>query len=249
MPPKSKASDIRDGRPLAHSNIGRLNRYRALPSMHLRYRRATFSSSRGCVVMATNSPRHWTSWTSSCAGTLNIGDWMLRAEECLVTPVPVPLSSSAESTLCTQLGTFTLLGSRLRAPGRAPPFSVEMLWASCCFGLHLHRLDWCHLLFFFFKKAKTAKSTFLALWCTRRNRLGTIFCRSGRKLGELTDLQEMNAQITNEQSSQVNRAFVQLRIVEQTRRGNRHGSSTEQKYWALGTDARSLSKKHKKRYR
>ena len=43
-------------------------------------------------------------------------------------------------------------------------------------------------------------------------------------------------QMTIEQGSQVTGAFVQLRIVEHTRRGTRHGSSPEQKYWALMRD-------------
>ena len=84
---------------------------------------------------------------------------------------------------------------------------------------------------------------------TRRNRLGTIFCRCGKKLGELTDLQEKNAQMTIEKGSHVIRALVQLRVVEQTRRGNRHGSSSDQQYWALLRDTRPFLKMHKERNR
>ena len=47
--------------------------------------------------------------------------------------LPVPLSSSAERTSCTQVGTFALRGSRLSALGRAPPFSVEMFAGSLMF--------------------------------------------------------------------------------------------------------------------
>ena len=42
--------------------------------------------------------------------------------------------------------------------------------------------------------------------------------------------------MTSEKGSHVIQALVQLRKVDQTRRGNRHGSSSEQKYWALMHD-------------
>ena len=42
--------------------------------------------------------------------------------------------------------------------------------------------------------------------------------------------------MTSEKGSHVIQALVQLRKVEQTRRGNRHGPSSVQKYWALMRD-------------
>ena len=48
----------------------------------------------------------------------------------------------------------------------------------------------------------------------------------------MTELQEKNAQVTNVKGSQIIQALVQLRIVEQVTRGQRHGTSEEQGYWA-----------------
>ena len=61
----------------------------------------------------------------------------------------------------------------------------------------------------------------------------------------MTDLQEKNAHMTIETGSQVIGALVQLRIVEQYRRGNRHGSSSEQK--STGHGAGPFSKMHKEK--
>ena len=83
----------------------------------------------------------------------------------------------------------------------------------------------------------------------KKNRLGTILCRCGKKLGGLRDVQEKNTPMTIEKGSHVIRAVVQPRIVEQTRRGNRHGSSSDQQCWALLRDARPFLKMHKKRKR
>ena len=69
-------------------------------------------------------------------------------------------------------------------------------------------------------------------YCNKRSRSGTIFCRCGKKLGGMTELQEKNAQVTNVKGSQIIQALVQLPIVEQVRRGQRHGTSEEQGYWA-----------------
>ena len=65
-------------------------------------------------------------------------------------------------------------------------------------------------------------STLNVLMVPKRRRLGTFFCRCGKNLGGLTALQQKNAQMTIEKGSHVTRALVQLRTVEQDRRGNRH---------------------------
>ena len=80
-------------------------------------------------------------------------------------------------------------------------------------------------------------------YCAERNRLGSIFCRCGKQLGGLAALQEINAQVTVEKGSKVTQTLVQLRIVEQVRRGQRHGTSEDRAYWAL----MPFAKRHKER--
>ena len=71
---------------------------------------------------------------------------------------------------------------------------------------------------------------------SKQSKLDTTFCRCVKKLRGLSDPQEKNAQMANERGTEVVRALVQLRIAEQTRRGNRHGSSPEQLQWAMVRD-------------
>ena len=77
-------------------------------------------------------------------------------------------------------------------------------------------------------------STFNAMECTKNSRMVTTFCRCGTNLGGLPEPQERNARMTIERGSQVLKALTQLRIriVEQHRRGYRHGSSPSQTQWA-----------------
>ena len=75
------------------------------------------------------------------------------------------------------------------------------------------------------------------------SRLGPVFCRCGKKLGGLTAVQEKNAQVTIERGCQIIQSLVQLRIVEQVRRGQRHDTSEDQQI--LGNDARLFPKMHK----
>ena len=81
--------------------------------------------------------------------------------------------------------------------------------------------------------------------CTKRNRLRTMFCRCGKKLGRLRASQEINAQMTIEKGSHVHST---------TRTAsNCRTSQTRTTPWCiigskvLGIDARPLSKMHKKR--
>ena len=45
-------------------------------------------------------------------------------------------------------------------------------------------------------------------------RIGTLFCRSGKQLGGLPEIQEQNAKFVIEKGSQVILALTQLRMVE-----------------------------------
>ena len=51
-----------------------------------------------------------------------------------------------------------------------------------------------------------------------------------------SQLQVWSARMTIERGSQVTKAIAQLRIIEQHRRGNRHGSSPSQLQWATARD-------------
>ena len=66
--------------------------------------------------------------------------------------------------------------------------------------------------------------------------MGTVFCRCGKKLGGLAAVQENNAQVTIEKDCQIIQSLVQLRIIEQVRRGQRHGTSEDQICWAMMRD-------------
>ena len=70
-------------------------------------------------------------------------------------------------------------------------------------------------------------------YCAKRTRFGSNFCRCGQMLSGLTELQDKNAQITLEKGSQIIQSLVQLRMVGQVRRGQRHGTSEDQRYGAL----------------
>ena len=71
---------------------------------------------------------------------------------------------------------------------------------------------------------------------SKNSRIGTVFCRCVKKLGGLPEVQERNAQVMTERGSQVVKVLTQLRIVEQTKQGNRHGSSPSQMQWATKRD-------------
>ena len=47
-------------------------------------------------------------------------------------------------------------------------------------------------------------------WCTRYSRIGTIFCRCGKKIGWPTQIQEKNARMTIEEGSQVINALISI---------------------------------------
>ena len=85
-----------------------------------------------------------------------------------------------------------------------------------------------------FKKNRNSEIYVQCKWCTKHSRIGTN--EVVKKLGGLQRLQERNAHLAFERGSQVIKAFSQLRIVERTRPGNRHGPSSEQEYWALMRD-------------
>ena len=81
----------------------------------------------------------------------------------------------------------------------------------------------------------------------QKSRLGTVLCRCGKKLGGLTAVQEKNAQVTNEKGSHLIQPLVQLRIVEEVRGAQRHGTSEDSK--VLGIHARPFLKMHEERNR
>ena len=73
-----------------------------------------------------------------------------------------------------------------------------------------------------------------------QNRKGTRFCRCCKKALWVTrTARERNARMRIEEGSQAIESFTELRIVEQNRRGNRHGSSPSQLQWATMRDERS----------
>ena len=69
------------------------------------------------------------------------------------------------------------------------------------------------------------KCTFNALVAPKTTESAQHFADVVKKLGGQPELQETNAQMMIERGSQAIGAHTQLRIVEQTRRENRHGSS------------------------
>ena len=72
--------------------------------------------------------------------------------------------------------------------------------------------------------------------CTRKIGLGTIFSRCGKKPDGLTVAQETHVQVAIEKGFHVIQSLMELRIVEQVRRGQRHGTSEDQKCSALMRD-------------
>ena len=70
-------------------------------------------------------------------------------------------------------------------------------------------------------------------------RIGTLFCRSGKQLGGLPEIQQQNAKFVIEKGSQVILALTQLRTVEKTKRKS---SRTVFITSSVGHDASSLAK-------
>ena len=89
-------------------------------------------------------------------------------------------------------------------------------------------------------------------YCTKRSILGTMFCREGKKLGGLTELQETNARITIEEGSRLIQSLEQLRKCRTSQKRTtpwyvrrRQKTSEDQTYWALMRD--HFRKSHNKR--
>ena len=82
------------------------------------------------------------------------------------------------------------------------------------------------------RKTRAAKSTFICSCCSKRSRLGTVFCRCGKKFVGLTAVQEDNVPVTIGKGCQTIQSPVQFRFTEQVPRGQRHGTSAGQICWA-----------------
>ena len=60
------------------------------------------------------------------------------------------------------------------------------------------------------KENRSSKVYVQCTCCSKRSRLGTVFCRLGKKLGGLAAVQEKNAQVTVEKGCQIIQSLVQL---------------------------------------
>ena len=67
--------------------------------------------------------------------------------------------------------------------------------------------------------------------CTKRSRLGTIFCRCGEKLGGLTEIQEKNAQMTIQK---VPKSFNQSYNIELSNKADEDNAMVHQKNKSIG---------------
>ena len=72
----------------------------------------------------------------------------------------------------------------------------------------------------FFKKKEQREVCIQRNWRTKNRTASTTFWKCGKKLGVLPEPQGRSGQMTIERGSLVIQADTQLRIVEQTRRGN-----------------------------
>ena len=87
-----------------------------------------------------------------------------------------------------------------------------------------------------FKENQSSEVYAQCTYCSKRSRFATVFCKCGKKLGGLTAKQEKNDQVTVEEGCQIIQSLVQLRITKQVGRGQRHGTSGDQAYWAVMRD-------------